>query len=345
MHGHFEVKPGPSTVAFVHPEDAATGRECVDRWVSSAVSVLTRDFVPRGTICISRGVNNVAWYHMPDGAPLRGGSTATATLQHKCARCEQVLDVPVVGEVHGRLDEALAAHQELCFRTGDHVRWEGSAEGNWIEGSVVRCADDRQSFRLLIRRASRGWIIGAETGVGLVGATLRRIPRPEQKGDEVRAAQARFQAEYEAAAKKLAENRIDPASWNPVGINAHIVTDSPHAKTITGVTITHRPIVVTKADLELEVRHDGVTLRDLLAAFEMLQRERHLMQYNAAGDLVRYGSPMPRWYMCQPGGFTPAQRAAVSAHWSAELRAKVAASKDAERRRVVVDLQDDDLEW
>jgi hypothetical protein len=340
MHGHFEVKPGPSTVAFVHPEDAATGRECVDRWVSSAVSVLTRDFVPRGTICISRGVNNVAWYHMPDGAPLRGGSTATATLQHKCARCEQVLDVPVVGEVHGRLDEALAAHQELCFRTGDHVRWEGSAEGNWIEGSVVRCADDRQSFRLLIRRASRGWIIGAETGVGLVGATLRRIPRPEQKGDEVRAAQARFQAEYEAAAKKLAENRIDPASWNPVGINAHIVTDSPHAKTITGTGFEqHRrsehtpqctyfdsvdaPCTCEPAPPDpLDTKYDGVTLRALVAASTGAARDRM--------------TPLAR------AGLTPAQRGAISAHWSAELRAKVSASKDAEQRRVVVDLQDDE---
>lgn len=36
-----------------------------------------------------------------------------------------------------------------------------------------------------------------------------------------------------------------------------------------------------------------------------------------------------------------AQRAAVSAHWSAELRAKVAASKERERTRVVVDMEDE----
>ena len=38
---------------------------------------------------------------------------------------------------------------------------------------------------------------------------------------------------------------------------------------------------------------------------------------------------------------TPAQRAAVSAHWSAELRAKVKASADRERNVARVDLQDE----
>jgi hypothetical protein len=37
---------------------------------------------------------------------------------------------------------------------------------------------------------------------------------------------------------------------------------------------------------------------------------------------------------------TPAQRAAVSAHWSAQLRAKVAAAREQEKRRVLVELQD-----
>lgn len=37
--------------------------------------------------------------------------------------------------------------------------------------------------------------------------------------------------------------------------------------------------------------------------------------------------------------FTPIQRAAVSAHWSAELRAKIAVSKERERCRVLVDIE------
>jgi len=73
---------------------------------------------------------------------------------------------------------------------------------------------------------------------------------------------------------------------------------------------------------------DGWTLRDLLTAYENAQRE-------GTGLMMAGGVR----------AFTPAQRAAVSARWSAELRAKVAAStaadKERERTRVVVDQEDD----
>lgn len=70
----------------------------------------------------------------------------------------------------------------------------------------------------------------------------------------------------------------------------------------------------------LDDHADGERLRGLLMADELNRREA------------------PR-----PEPFTPAQRAAVSAHWSAELRAKVDASRkaDAERNQVLVDLQVD----
>lgn len=73
----------------------------------------------------------------------------------------------------------------------------------------------------------------------------------------------------------------------------------------------------------LDVIIDGVPLRDLLARDDMLRREPE-----------RY-RPL----------LTPAQRAAVSAHWSAELRAKVAATaaadREREQRRVLVNLEDE----
>lgn len=70
----------------------------------------------------------------------------------------------------------------------------------------------------------------------------------------------------------------------------------------------------------LDVKYDGVTLRLLLDQEQMRQRtERPRRSFEP---------------------FTPAQRSAVSAHWSAELRARVEASKDRERRRVVVDLEE-----
>jgi hypothetical protein len=74
----------------------------------------------------------------------------------------------------------------------------------------------------------------------------------------------------------------------------------------------------------LDVAHGGVKLRDLLKIDEERRREGH-PNYRAA------------WLR-----LSDAQRGAVSAHWSAELRAKVAESKERERRRVTVDMETDE---
>ncbi len=67
---------------------------------------------------------------------------------------------------------------------------------------------------------------------------------------------------------------------------------------------------------------DGVPLRTLLQDDGLRRREN-------------------RAAMARCRVATPAQRAAVSAHWSAELRAKVAASAERDRNQVRVDLQDE----
>lgn len=68
----------------------------------------------------------------------------------------------------------------------------------------------------------------------------------------------------------------------------------------------------------LDVKYDGLSLRLLLDSEQTrLRTERR----------------------CKP--LSPAQRAAVSAHWSAELRAKVAAAKERDRNVVRVDLEDE----
>lgn len=77
----------------------------------------------------------------------------------------------------------------------------------------------------------------------------------------------------------------------------------------------------------LDVKHDGVTLRVLLVCDESNRRE--------FGVATSFG-PIP-----VRASLTPAQRAAISAHWSAELRAKVAASAERDHNRVLVDLQDE----
>lgn len=68
----------------------------------------------------------------------------------------------------------------------------------------------------------------------------------------------------------------------------------------------------------LDTKYDGVTLRTLIDGDAFNRQEQ--------GGAMWRAKPM-----------TPVQRAAVSAHWSAELRAKLAASKERERLQVVVD--------
>lgn len=73
----------------------------------------------------------------------------------------------------------------------------------------------------------------------------------------------------------------------------------------------------------LDVEYDGVTLR------EWLERDRFNQQEPAR--------------LAHPFTIKPAARAAISAHWSAELRARVAAAKTKERERVVLDIDAEDL--
>lgn len=77
----------------------------------------------------------------------------------------------------------------------------------------------------------------------------------------------------------------------------------------------------------LDVEYDGLPLRTCIAIDKRLRRFDGI----GAVDGMRMS-------------LTQAQRAAVSDHWSAELRAKVAASaaadKERDNRRVLVDMED-----
>jgi hypothetical protein len=80
----------------------------------------------------------------------------------------------------------------------------------------------------------------------------------------------------------------------------------------------------------LDVIVDGISLRILLIQDERGRQER--------GAYWRH----------EAGCWTPAQRAAVSAHWSAQLRAKVAAGAAADKARspsVMMPLDAEDLPW
>jgi len=82
---------------------------------------------------------------------------------------------------------------------------------------------------------------------------------------------------------------------------------------------------------QFDVKYDGVTLLGLLIADENARRETPL-------------HCMPLWYRINDG-FTPAQRSAVSAHWSAQLRARIAARQEAERNAVVLEQDAEDIPW
>jgi hypothetical protein len=86
-----------------------------------------------------------------------------------------------------------------------------------------------------------------------------------------------------------------------------------------GRTVTSTLIDLTTAEFDpLCILYDGVSLRDLL------EWDRRRRQDDSGRDLRWGGEP------------TDAQRAAISAHWSAELRRKVDAAKERERCAVSV---------
>jgi hypothetical protein len=77
----------------------------------------------------------------------------------------------------------------------------------------------------------------------------------------------------------------------------------------------------------LEVEYDGVALRELLMRDEMLQ-----LEFEGPTAIVARHRAEPNRYRPL---LTPAQRAAVSAHWSAELRRKVEAGKERDKAKAV----------
>lgn len=108
----------------------------------------------------------------------------------------------------------------------------------------------------------------------------------------------------------------DPKEWNKVFDVADRLVKELKAEP---VKVRRSEVLRIKVD-PLDVQYDGITLRRLIPM-----------------DDERRQCDSSRW----PHSFTPAQRAAVSAHWSAELRAKVEATKVKERNMVTYCEEDD----
>lgn len=112
---------------------------------------------------------------------------------------------------------------------------------------------------------------------------------------------------------------------------ATIVSDSanPHVWRMVTVDIktgkaSPGPIVAVIDPLDIE--YDLVSLRDLIARDELYRSENGRERVDG------------RFVLARPF-FTPAQRAAVSTHWSAQLRARIAAAKPGPQ--VVLDCTED----
>lgn len=148
-----------------------------------------------------------------------------------------------------------------------------------------------------------------------------------------------------------------PGRWWSLGNAVHAITDDGMARycTVGGepyiwlrAIYCHEampekfqpaPEIQAPAHDPLDVEYDGVPLRDLLDLRECVNREQDL------GAGTECSIP---WRNADPWTWTPAQRAAVSAHWSAQLRAKVRASDAADKARapsVVIDVDAEDLLW
>lgn len=93
----------------------------------------------------------------------------------------------------------------------------------------------------------------------------------------------------------------------------------------------------------LDVEYDGVMLRALLDRDAAARQESDDAQCGfcslpLAEHRLKRGRDCERF---RPRAMTPVQRTAVSAYWSAELRARVEASKERDRQRVVLDQEID----
>lgn len=100
--------------------------------------------------------------------------------------------------------------------------------------------------------------------------------------------------------------------------SATVVGDDGKPKVHVSIPTKDLPVFDDPID-PLDNEYDGQKLRDLIRWDERLRQDTGAKQLGG----------LAVWHH-----FTPAQRAAVSAHWSAQLRAKVAAEKKAERNKV-----------
>ena len=137
-------------------------------------------------------------------------------------------------------------------------------------------------------------------------------------------------ARHSKLAERMAKARglVPPPLWHREYLGQYVEPSTPGPRSDrVDALVCARQALASKPINPLDVEHDGWRLGHLIEAYESSQREGR----GGVGWAMAGGLP----------AFTPAQRAAVSAHWSAQLRAKVAATVERERNQVLVDPQDE----
>lgn len=239
------------------------------------------------------------------------------SVTHSCAACS--VEFPHVGE--REVEVWFAKHGKVCERrplgVGDRVRWTSSDGRRWLDGQIV-AEMNHSDVRVTCKEFGGEWFGSPETGYSysLARAQCRRIPRPvdEVKAGPVGFAEQGCDPEMCANCGEHIRNHYGGTEYrcNPKSLIESVCADH-----------TASPPPVTSPD-PLDVVIDGDPLRHLLACDELSRREGY-----------RFSPSL-------------AQRAAVSAHWSAELRLKVAASDAARKERevtVVIGLDGEDFPW
>ena len=259
---------------------------------------------------------------------------------HLCALCRETIALDPGVYTAAQIDQRIADHHAICpkrpIHVGDYVRWEYGPAGhfamptNWVEGEVMRA--DRYVADIRADRCGMGHRVGKVNEFGIsaeCGSTIRRIPRPA----EAQAAVPVFPAgadrsqpcptcskgwgeHYGIACSYFDRRRPCGACGDPLG--DHLKTAGCHGPA---------PVIAVPPATALV---DGI------------DREQCLARWMENRLAVEGGAP--------PHAMTRMQRDVGRALWlerfgaerAAELRAKIAAGREAERNRVRVEVQDVD---
>lgn len=214
------------------------------------------------------------------------------------------------------LDEAsVDGHGERCLVVGDMVEWNVSVDDSIIGRITVVHETDAQ-VRVETKRGNPGpWKVGEHFWPFI--RQLRRIPGPAPRV----ASGITLHCQGTAPdGKQCRETTPEPQGSLHWRCPAHADCKKCEVERKTK-TPTDRPL------------YDGLPLEILVARDQLNRREDPNLNRREDPNLIGVFT------------FTPSQRAAVSAHWSAQLRARIDAARERERGRVQIDADPDDTPW